>query len=191
MAKPTAPAAKPRSLAEVFADLTPPSREAEPSSGAVDLRKLRLQAAAKPFDVTKDAAKTCAAYDPETGKLARNAKIKLTARDLAMCKDLADKAEKAKTPANPSRTWVQVATGRDRKGLAFDWRRFAKDDPALFKGRKAFVTAWGQSSRLLTGPFETAAQASAFVGQLKKADLGGAFAWNSPAGQVVDALPGT
>lgn len=192
-ARPTAPA-KPRSLAEVFADLTPPSREAEPKAGAVDLRKI---AAAKPAAkaasadprAAKGADKACEAPDPKA-KAAKPAKGKTAAKPTAtQCKVVPE--EKAKGPTNPSRIWVQVATGRDKKALAFDWRRMTKDDAALFKGRKAFTSTWGQANRLLTGPFDTAAQANAFVAQLKKAGVGGAFAWNSPAGQVVDALPGS
>jgi Flp pilus assembly protein TadD len=189
-AKPAAPT-KPRNLAEVFADLTPPSREAEPQAGAVDLRKLKNPVAKtadpKVAAVDPKAAaahdKACAVPDP---KAARTAKGKVAAKTpLVPCKD-----DKAKALGTPSRFWVQLATGKDRKGLAFDWRKLAKDDPALFKGRKAYASAMGQSTRLLTGPFDTAAQAAAFVAQLKKAGVGGAFAWTSPVGQAVDALPG-
>ncbi|MFC0588391.1 SPOR domain-containing protein [Novosphingobium aquiterrae] len=193
-AKPV-PAVKARSLAEVFADLSPPSREAEPKAGAVDLRKIKV--AATPAKLTAAEAKaakagdaSCDVPDPKAAKTAKGAKGKPAIKALpAQCKDTKD--EKAKGPNSPSRIWVQVATGRDRKALAFDWRRLAKDEAALFKGRKPFISAWGQTNRLLTGPFDTAAQANTFVSQLKKAGVDGAFPWNSPAGQVVDALPGS
>jgi SPOR domain len=58
----------------------------------------------------------------------------------------------------------------------------------VFKGRKGHISAWGQTNRLLTGPFESEAAAKAFIAQLKKAGVGGAFLWTSPAGQIVDAL---
>lgn len=96
---------------------------------------------------------------------------------------------KPAVPAHPSRIWVQVATGRNKQALGFDWRRMAKDDAAVFRTRRPFVTAWGQTNRLLTGPFETEAAANAFLGQLRRADVDGAFLWTSPAGQIVDALP--
>jgi hypothetical protein len=64
-----------------------------------------------------------------------------------------------------------------------------KDDAAVFRARKPHVTAWGQTNRLLTGPFETEAAANAFLAQLRRADVDGAFLWTSPAGQIVDALP--
>ncbi len=91
-------------------------------------------------------------------------------------------------PAHPSRIWVQVATGRDKAALGFDWRRLAREDAAVFRGKLAYVSAWGQTNRLLTGPFETQAAANAYVAQLRRADVDGAFVWSSPAGQVVDAL---
>jgi hypothetical protein len=56
------------------------------------------------------------------------------------------------------------------------------------RGKTAHVSAWGQSSRLLAGPFETEAAANAFIAQLRRAGTKGAFLWTSPAGQVVDRL---
>lgn len=95
---------------------------------------------------------------------------------------------KPAVPAHASRVWIQVATGRNKQALGFDWRRMTKDAAALFRARKPYVTAWGQTNRLLTGPFETEAAANAFLAQLRRADIDGAFLWTSPAGQVVDAL---
>lgn len=98
------------------------------------------------------------------------------------------KPAKPAPPEQPSRIWVQVATGRNKAALGFDWRRMAKDDAAVFRGKKPHVAAWGQTNRLLTGPFESEAAANTFVTQLRRADVDGAFLWTSPAGQVVDAL---
>lgn len=131
----------------------------EPKSGAVDIRKVAATAPAKPKGKEAEAVK--------------------------------DKAKEAKTPpkpSHPSRIWVQVATGRDKKALAFDWNRMVKADPAVFKARKGHISAWGQTNRLLTGPFESEAAANAFIAQLKKAGVAGAFLWTSPAGQSVDAI---
>lgn len=98
-------------------------------------------------------------------------------------------AEKAPPkPAHPSRIWVQVATGRDKNALGFDWRRMAREAEVPLRGKQAFVSAWGQTNRLLTGPFETEAAANAFIAQLRRAGVNGAFLWTSPAGQVVDRL---
>jgi len=91
-------------------------------------------------------------------------------------------------PSHPSRIWVQVATGRDKGALAFDWRRLIRKAPEAFRGKKAFVSDWGQTNRLLTGPFESTAAANAFLAQLRRGDIDGSFLWTSPAGQVVDDL---
>ena len=93
-------------------------------------------------------------------------------------------------PSHPSRIWVQLATGRDKAALGYDYRRMVREAEAVFKGKRPFVSAWGQTNRLLTGPFETEAAANAFLAQLRRANVDGAFYWTSPAGQVVDALAG-
>ena len=156
-----APAPKPDSIDDAFADFTPPSREVEPQAGAVDVRKMK--AAPVP-------AKPQTAADPAKDK------------DKAKAKD--------SQPSHPSRIWVQIGVGRDKAALGSDWRKLIKDDPEAFKGKKAFVSAWGQSNRLLAGPFESQKEASAFLAQLRKAGVSGAFVWSSPAGQVVDPLSG-
>ena len=93
-------------------------------------------------------------------------------------------------PSHPSRIWVQVATGRDKAALAFDWRRMVREAPEAIRGKQAFTSSWGQTNRLLTGPFESQAAANAFLAQLRRADVSGAFLWTSPAGQAVDAVGG-
>ena len=100
------------------------------------------------------------------------------------------KETKPAAPSHPSRIWVQIATGRDKSALGFDWRKLARENPAVFKGQKANVTAWGQSKRLLAGPFATTKEANAFLAALKKAGVNGAFVWTSPAGQLIDLLGG-
>ncbi len=93
-------------------------------------------------------------------------------------------------PSHPSRIWVQVATGRDKAALAFDWRRITREAPEVARGKRAFTSDWGQTNRLLTGPFESQAAANAFLAQTRRAGVTGAFLWTSPAGQVVDTLGG-
>ena len=144
-------------LADLFADLATPSREAVPQDGAVDIRTI---APARPAASTRTPVVKPGAATPP----------------------------KPVVPSHPSRIWVQLATGRDKAALGFDWRKLTRDDPEVFKGRKPQVSAFGQSTRLLTGPFATQAQATAFLAQLRKAGVSGAYVWTSPAGQVVDAL---
>lgn len=100
------------------------------------------------------------------------------------------KEAKPAAPSHPSRIWVQVATGRDKSALRYDWRKLARENPAVFKGQKPNVTNWGQTNRLLAGPFATTKEANAFLAALKKAGVSGAFHWTSPAGQLVDVLGG-
>lgn len=168
-----APPARPRNLADLFADLAPPSREAEPAAGAVDLRRI-----APTVDPKAKAAAEAKAKAEREAKAAKDAEAR-------------EKAIKASAAAkHPSRIWVQVATGRDKSALGFDWRRFTRENPEVFSKRSPYVTAWGQTNRLLTGPFASDKAASAYIAQLKKAGIDGAFSWTSPAGQVVDGLGG-
>lgn len=94
---------------------------------------------------------------------------------------------KPAAPVHPSRIWVQVGTGRDKNALGFDWRRMNRTAAALFRGKRGYISGWGQTNRLLTGPFESEAAATAFINQLRRSDIS-AFVWTSPAGQVVDVL---
>ena len=103
-------------------------------------------------------------------------------------KSAAAKATKPPPPSHPSRIWVQVATGRAKSALAFDWRRLTRENAQALRGKQGHVSAWGQTNRLLTGPFPTEAAANTFLAQLRRAGVDGAFLWTSPAGQVVDAF---
>jgi len=90
-------------------------------------------------------------------------------------------------PAHPSRIWVQVATGRDRSALRFDWRRFARQAPDVLGGNGPFVTPWGQANRLLAGPFSSQAEARRAVGALKEEGVD-SFTFTSPQGQAIEPL---
>lgn len=156
------PAALPSvSLAEVFADLGKPAVQAVPVSGAVDITRIE-PARPEPKPAPK----------PEPEKPVEKAKPK-----------------PPPPPAHPSRIWVQVGVGRDKSAIAFDWRRYGRQAPALFKGRQPQISDMGRTNRILAGPFETQKAANDFVAELKKAGIEGALPWTSPAGQVVDKLP--
>ncbi len=90
-------------------------------------------------------------------------------------------------PVHPSRSWVQVATGRDEQALGFDWRRLNRTKPELFKGRKAYVAKWGQTKRMVTGPFDSAKAAQDFVAKLKTAGID-SFTFTSDEGEAVEPL---
>lgn len=111
-------------------------------------------------------------------------------RRIRPARETAPGAAAPAAPVHPSRIWVQVATGRDKTALGFDWRRMVRQAEAPFRNRRPWVSSWGQTNRLLAGPFDSEAAANAFITQLRRADIDGAFVWTSPAGQVVDALGG-
>ena len=91
-------------------------------------------------------------------------------------------------PADPSRIWVQVATGRDRSALRFDWRRLKRKAPGVLSdGRGPFVVEWGQANRLLAGPFASQAEARKAVAELKQAGVD-SFTYTSPNGQEIATL---
>lgn len=196
--KPVAPPSPPKSrnLADLFADLTPPSREAVPAAGAVDIRRIGpVRPAADKLasiDPCETDAKPAAKGAKSAAKGAKPVAVTRGAKGAAASKacPVDPKDAKSKSPAasQPSRIWVQVATGRSKSALAFDWRKMIKEEPDLLGRYKAATSAWGQSNRLLAGPFDSEGAANALIGKLKKAGIGGAFVWTSPAGQVVDPL---
>ena len=102
-------------------------------------------------------------------------------------------AAKPEPPKHPSRVWVQVATGRDRKALAFDWRRVSRKAPAVLGDKakpavKPYLANWGQTNRLLAGPFPNEKAAQTAVSALKAEGID-SFTFTSSAGQEVDELP--
>lgn len=155
------------SLAEAFSDFVAPvPRDTAPVPGAVDIR--RIQPVRDGAAATAGKPGTQEAGKPGTGRNARA----------------------PAPPSHPSRIWVQVATGRDKAALAFDWRRMMRQAATALRDKRGHVSAWGQTNRLLTGPFPSEAAANAFIAQLRRADIDDAFVWTSPAGQVVDVLGG-
>lgn len=194
-----APARKPTTLDEAFADLAPPNGMVEPAAGAVDVRVLRSATAARKEPVTKDlSSKALPGKVPIQKELAAKDKADPKAKFDAKAKDVQGRDPKGKDakgkdvkgkPSHPSRIWVQIAAGRNKSALAFDWRKFVKEDPAVFKGQKPFATEWGQTNRMLTGPFASSKEAEAYLAKVKKSGRSGAFVWTSPAGQIVDGLP--
>ncbi len=89
--------------------------------------------------------------------------------------------------ANPSRVWVQVATGANRAGLNYSFGQFRERAPALLNGRAAYITPWNATNRMLVGPFPNEAAANAFVRQLSARGVQ-SYSWTSEAGQRIDQL---
>lgn len=184
------PAPEPRrDLAAAFSDFRPPAEE-QRAAIAVDISKLPSRAKKAgladergPIPDAPTGTRRIAAADPAVSTAARKAIDPKTGKSIKA----SDKTAKPVVPSHPSRIWVQLGVGRDKGALGFDWRKLGKAQAELFKGRKAWTTPWGQTNRLLVGPFETQAAAQTFLKEARKKD-GDAFVWTSPAGQAVDAL---
>ncbi|OGS59774.1 MAG: hypothetical protein A3J40_08000 [Erythrobacter sp. RIFCSPHIGHO2_12_FULL_63_10] len=88
---------------------------------------------------------------------------------------------------HPSRVWVQVATGVDRKALQFDWRRMARKYPDQLGKLDPHVVKWGQANRLLVGPVASQGDARALVNALKGKGLD-SFVYTSPEGQEITEI---
>lgn len=148
------------SLAEAFADLGPaPAAAAPVGSGAVDITKVKpaRPAPAPAAEEAKPAPKPAAKPKPPA------------------------------KPVEPSRIWVQVATGKKLDALAFDWRRFAKEAGGALDGKGPFTAKWGAANRLLAGPYPSASAANAALNRLKDKGLDG-FLFTSEAGEAVTKL---
>ena len=191
----------PVNLADAFADFALPTT-AQRAPGAVDITRItphrdpspveQAVAAGKGLLTSPQLARDAAAAKDTAGKAAaaaaKGAKPVGDPKSAAAVKGAkAQKDVKPKPPVQPSRVWVQLATGRDTGALGFDWRRMSKSAAELFKGRQGYVAAWGQSNRLLTGPFSNAAAAQEFVSKLKKEDVA-SFVFTSKEGEEIKPL---
>lgn len=94
---------------------------------------------------------------------------------------------KPAAPAHPARHWVQVATGQDMDAFRFDWLRIVRKSAGLLDERKAYTAAWGQTNRLITGPFASAREAQDFVSALAGAGIE-SFRFSSDEGEEVKPL---
>ncbi|WP_162789471.1 SPOR domain-containing protein [Altererythrobacter sp. ZODW24] len=111
--------------------------------------------------------------------------------DITAIKPAVEAAEKAAPepakPTEPRRFWVQIATGKDRSALRFDWRRLSRKAPNLLGKQEGYLASWNQTNRLVTGPFKTLRAARDFVTELGKADVD-SFTFTSAEGEKVDPL---
>lgn len=164
--------AGPATVAEAFADLGLKASTVAPSrEQAVDIASIKPpRETAKPDPAKSEPAK------PETAKPA--------AGKPAPAKPA---AAKPAPPKNPSRIWVQVATGRDLKALRFDWRRISRTAKDVLSGKTPYVTKWGQTNRLLAGPYASQKDALNAMKSLKEAGID-SFTFTSAEGQAIDKL---
>ena len=181
-----------RDLAAAFSDFRPPAEE-QLAPVAVDISKLPSRTKKSgladergPIPDAPTGTRRTAAAEPAVSTLGKKLIDPKTGKAIK-APDKTAKTAKPVVPSHPSRIWVQLGVGRNKDALGFDWRKLGKAQADLFKGRKPWTTPWGQTNRLLVGPFETQAAASAFLKDARKKE-GDAFVWTSPAGQAVDAL---
>ena len=130
----------------------------------------------------KRRAEAAEAAKREKEAAAAKAKAEAEAKAEAKAKEEAERKK-----SNPSRQWVQIATGANPKALAFDYNRFAKKHAALFKGQSGSTAEWGRTRRLLVGPFKDRKAAQAWLDDFKKAE-GDGFLFNSDPGEVVEPI---
>jgi hypothetical protein len=90
-------------------------------------------------------------------------------------------------PVIPSRHWVQVATGRNTNALEFDWRRIKREAGGLLDRPTPHVASWGQTNRLVAGPFASAREADQLVARLKEKEVD-SFRFTSAQGEEVKPL---
>lgn len=196
------PAPPARDLATLFKSFAPPPEERAASVPAVDVTRIAPKGAAKsakadprgerpdgPSDVSrvpvKETEKPSAKDAVKLGKDGKPLKdAKQAAKD---AKDAKDAKAKKGAPSHPSRIWVQVLTGGNKDVMDNEWRRLVKEAPEVLRGRKPYLSPWRSNFRLLTGPFDSEADAQEFVTKLKKSGVS-SYQWTSPAGQAVDTL---
>ncbi|MBF9152455.1 SPOR domain-containing protein [Novosphingobium jiangmenense] len=191
-----------RDLASLFKSFAPPPEERAASVPAVDITRIAPKGAAKPAkadprgerpdgptDVSRVPAK-----EPEKPaakeavKLGKDGKpIRDPKQGAKDAKDVKDAKAKKAAPSHPSRIWVQVLTGANKDVMDNEWRRLVKEAPEVLRGRKPYLSPWRSNFRLLTGPFDSEADAQEFVTKLRKSGVS-SYQWTSPAGQAVDTL---
>ena len=166
------------------------------TTGAKSAKEKAAKAKAEADKAAKDKAaldKACADSKAGKGKgkagKGKSAKAGKSGKD-PVCPAETEKDKKGKNgkaqPAHVSRIWVQVLTGANRSLMGREWERLVHQSSAL-RGRKPSITPWRNNFRLLTGPFESDADAQAFIDRLRK-DGVSSYEWTSPAGQAVDSL---
>ncbi len=169
---PPAPAANApterRSLADTLSNLTVPDAERSVTVAAADMTAVaKLQADRR---------------RAEQERIKKEAAAKAKAEADAKAK--AEAEAKAKLRANPARIWVQIAAGKNVDALAFDLRRLRKTYSDSIADQSGWTAEWGQTNRLLVGPFKKIDAAKDVVSKISKSG-GDAFVWQSDAGEEV------
>ena len=146
----------------------PPRRQALPLAPGGRLSGLLagLTMETETAPVLPDAAKLRA--QKVAAKKKTDAEAKAKAEALAKAKEEAEARALAKR--NPSRIWVQVASGPNESALPFTWNKMKKAHDDL-DGKSAWAMPYGRTNRLLVGPMKSQADAKALVSKLDKDGL--------------------
>ncbi|WP_062732152.1 SPOR domain-containing protein [Sphingobium abikonense] len=168
-----------RTLADIIRAIDVPDAERQPTVAAVDLNEIAAMQAAQRAE--RQAAAAAAA-----AKAKKEAAAKAKAEADAKAKKEAE--EKKRLAANPSRNWLQVGVGQSKSALAFTMKRLRGKYDSIAP-QDAWTAGWGQTNRLLVGPFPSFARAKELETKLKAAGAD-VFAWKSDAGEVVEKLAG-
>jgi flagellar biosynthesis GTPase FlhF len=199
-----------QSPAPAFADIAaaisklpsdaPPLAEQQPATALAQLDvKAAVPKAAtprqepKPKPLAESKAKEDPAKKEEAAKKKEPTKAELAKKEaLAKKEEAAKKAEADKKaevakPKEPSRIWVQIAGGADKKALPREFARMKEKAPKLLASQSAWTTPLRFTNRLLVGPFKTEKEAQDLVNKLNEAGFT-TFTWTSPAGQEIEKL---
>jgi len=185
MVEPTAPASPQpsaeatRTLADIIRAIDVPDAERRPTVAAVDLNEIAAMQAKRRAEREAEAAAAAQ-------KAKKEAAAKAKAEAAAKAKKEAE--EKKRLTDNPSRNWLQVGVGQSKSALAFTMKRLRGKYDSLAP-QDAWTAGWGQTNRLLVGPFASFTRAKELETKLKAAGAD-AFAWKSDAGEVVEKLGG-
>lgn len=108
----------------------------------------------------------------------------------ANARQAGEAAVQAALNAHPARHWAQIGIGRQHDALRFTYRQYARRAPQAFQGKRGWWTSWGQTNRLLVGPFDSTSAAQAFLDAAEEEGEIDGFLFTSEVGQDIEPLPG-
>ena len=182
------PPAQTAASANAVATSLNPTRPVPAKTIPTGTSRLGLGEILRTLDLERESAPVALPNEAKVKAMRLAAQKKAAAEEKAKA-ERAEKArlaaeEKAKARRHPSRVWVQIATGSNKSGLSSTWRGLKSKAEAGLGSRKSWYTPYGQSYRVLVGPFKSADDARAVVKSLGK-DGVKALTFTSDAGQEI------
>ena len=118
----------------------------------------------------------------------RRAAQKRAAAEKAIAEKKAKAKEEAKAKkSNPSRYWVQIASGAYKPDLDKEWDKQKSLHGKQLAGKSAWTTPYKSTNRLLIGPFASSDAAQDYVNEAREGGLS-CFPVTTSAGQKVERL---